>query len=224
MPELAPVPARSPTPPEDIAAAMGFSSFGAKPNHPKKKRKLADPNSEGSGSNNTPLGVRTRELDGQQVGEDKGRGRCQLRGLGRVQGQGQRQEQWSRHSEPQEQSTASNAPADPDPLTAAALDESAAMLLETGHLPQYLDWSGGSAADGPHDSMRWLEQGPVGGQAGGGAWEEMRRQGKRGDGEWDWQALRRGVVVDERGDVAFYDGSFVEDPWSGLRGGRGEGM
>lgn len=37
--------------------------------------------------------------------------------------------------------------------------------------------------------------------------------GKRDDGTWDWQALRRGVRVNERGDMAFYDGSFVEDPW-----------
>ena len=41
--------------------------------------------------------------------------------------------------------------------------------------------------------------------------------GKRDDGIWDWQALRRGVRVNERGDMAFYDGSFVEDPWRALK-------
>ncbi len=45
-------------------------------------------------------------------------------------------------------------------------------------------------------------------------------EGRRADGEWDWGALRRGVR-DERGDMAFYDASFVEDPWRGLLVGQG---
>ncbi|KAL9634376.1 MAG: hypothetical protein Q9164_004127 [Protoblastenia rupestris] len=43
-----------------------------------------------------------------------------------------------------------------------------------------------------------------------------REEGRMGNGQWDWQALRRGVR-DERGDTAFYDASFTEDPWAGLR-------
>ena len=39
--------------------------------------------------------------------------------------------------------------------------------------------------------------------------------GKLPNGEWDWQALRKGVR-DERGDMAYYDASFVEDPWAAL--------
>ncbi len=51
-----------------------------------------------------------------------------------------------------------------------------------------------------------------------GAFQEA---GRRQDGTWDWQALRKGFR-DERGDMAFYDGSFVEDPWRGLlRGDEG---
>ena len=38
-------------------------------------------------------------------------------------------------------------------------------------------------------------------------------------GDWDWQALRRGFR-DARGDMAFYDASFVEDPWRHLRSGE----
>ena len=34
--------------------------------------------------------------------------------------------------------------------------------------------------------------------------------------QYDWHALRKGVR-DERGDVAYYDTSFVEDPWKNLR-------
>ena len=96
---------------------------------------------------------------------------------------------------------------DPDPLAAEARDETARMLLETGHLPQWLDW-------GEEEEE---EKGPGGGGVAAG-----EQGGKRGDGGWDWRALRMGVVVDDggggRGDVAFYDGSFVEDPWRGLRG------
>ncbi len=275
MPEPVPMPSRSPSPSEDIAAAMGFSSFGAKPNPPKKKRKLADPNSEGSGSNNTPLGMRTRTPGGQQLRKEvASRDQGQLAEI-RAQGRGQ---QRSGHSEAEE--APSDGLANPDPLAAAAVDETAGMLLETGLLPQYLDWNEGFAEGGPRDDrnrnwegkgrvagqnpdplaaaaldetagvllemgllpqyLDWNEgfaeggpcddrnrkgQGQVAGQVGGGGGgeDEMRRQGKRGDGTWDWQALRKGVVVNERGDVAFYDGSFVEDPWRSLGAGSGEG-
>lgn len=219
-PEPEPVPSRSPSPPEDIAAAMGFSSFGAKPKPPKKKRKLADPNSEGSGSNNTPLGVRTRKLEGQQAGGEeaaRGQGRpTTALGWGGAQGQERRRGQG--FGAQAGERAAPTGPSPPDALAAEALDETAAMLLGTGQLPQYLDWSQGFAEGGPRGDADWKGKGRAGGQVGGVAGEEMRRQGKRGDGEWDWQALRRGVVVDERGDVAFYDGSFVEDPWRGLLG------
>ena len=36
-----------------------------------------------------------------------------------------------------------------------------------------------------------------------------------GYSHYDWHALRKGVR-DERGDVAYYDTSFVEDPWKNL--------
>ena len=113
-----------------------------------------------------------------------------------------------------EERTTSDGLPSPDPLAAAALDETARMLLQTGQLPQYLDWSEGFAEGGGRGGGRWQGRGQV------GAGEEMKRQGRRGDGEWDWQALRKGVR-DERGDVAFYEGSFVEDPWRGLEGGLG---
>ena len=40
--------------------------------------------------------------------------------------------------------------------------------------------------------------------------------GEDGYPRYDWHALRKGVR-DERGDVAYYDASFVEDPWKNLR-------
>ncbi|MCJ1246749.1 hypothetical protein MMC30_003958 [Trapelia coarctata] len=47
----------------------------------------------------------------------------------------------------------------------------------------------------------------------------VRAQGRE---KYDWAALRRGVR-NERGDMCYYDGSFVEDPWAGLVGGGGGG-
>ena len=42
---------------------------------------------------------------------------------------------------------------------------------------------------------------------------------------YDWAALRRGIR-NERGDMVYYDASFVEDPWAELRaaGDRGPGV
>ncbi|MCJ1435273.1 hypothetical protein MMC27_004645 [Xylographa pallens] len=39
-------------------------------------------------------------------------------------------------------------------------------------------------------------------------------------GHHDWNALRKGVR-NEKGDVVYYDASFVEDPWEHLVGGKG---
>lgn len=124
---------------------MAFSTFGAKPNPPKKKRKLADPNSEGSGSNNTPLGMRSRKQDKQQEEargiEEKWSNQSQTNGLWegeQTQGWKQQQQQQQREADESRQDGLGI----PDPLAAEAMDETAAMLLETGQLPHYLDWSG----------------------------------------------------------------------------------
>ncbi|MCJ1381660.1 hypothetical protein MMC17_004771 [Xylographa soralifera] len=44
-----------------------------------------------------------------------------------------------------------------------------------------------------------------------------QQSGSRGR-HWDWNALRKGVR-NEKGDVVYYDASFVEDPWKDLVGG-----
>ena len=46
--------------------------------------------------------------------------------------------------------------------------------------------------------------------------ESRPSAGEDGYSQYDWHALRKGVR-DERGDVAYYDTSFVEDPWKKLR-------
>ncbi|KAM0797940.1 hypothetical protein BDR22DRAFT_914402 [Usnea florida] len=247
---------RSPSPPEDlVATTMGFSSFGAKPNPPKKKRKLAlDPHTtseETSGSNNTPLGVRIRRSAGdaqqqekrnqdfgmveeneeqEEEEEEQGKAKHQSHAIGQGNVHGSlnrgRGRARPRHDvqrsgrEPfrEQDPASSNAP--DDALAAAARDESAAMMLETGLLPQYLDWSGGVAGEESGGGVLDGDDGGVGGRfeqegkgkgSGGG--------GRGEDGEWDWQALRMGVR-DQRGDVAFYDKSFVEDPWRGFGAGE----
>lgn len=48
---------------------------------------------------------------------------------------------------------------------------------------------------------------------------ESREPGKNMNGEWDWYALRRGVH-EKNGDIAYYDASFVEDPWAHLKDER----
>lgn len=113
-------------------------------------------------------------------------------------------------------------------------------MLETGGMPQFGDYDPDQPRyieDGAEDVVALQTGAPralLGTAAGGelrhlqGIGEGRGRRleaGKRADGEWDWQALRRGVR-DERGDMAFYEASFVEDPWRGLRGdgaARGHG-
>ncbi|KAL2042387.1 hypothetical protein N7G274_004877 [Stereocaulon virgatum] len=68
----------------DIASAMGFASFGAKPNPPKKKRKVEKSgiSVKGSGSNNTPMGMRDRK-QGEPAPEHQLRqGEGEMRGRG----------------------------------------------------------------------------------------------------------------------------------------------
>lgn len=194
---------------------MGFASFGAKLNPPKKKRKVAgaDVDHEGSGSNNTPLGIRAR------VGEDIGPG-YELGYIGGA-GDGEREE-WSEGVE-------------------AVGGKKGADMDSNG----FVEGSGMSTAgtetsrNPPYDEKEHQQYTLVSTSEEEGLLEEARQRGlrklhqmgqeqsasyraeagKRVNDEWDWQALRRGVR-DERGDLAFYDGSFVEDPWKHLP--RGE--
>ena len=55
--------------------------------------------------------------------------------------------------------------------------------------------------------------------AGDGELRPVRREDR---GAAEWAALRKGVR-DEQGDVAYFDWSFVEDPWEGLGSGGGRG-
>lgn len=161
-------PSASDTETADMAAMMGFSSFGAKPNPPSKKRKLDQLAASrtgaesGSGSNSMPLGQprgQKREADGA------------LGGFNKQQGGG---------FEDHVQSTE----------TAGTLDPG----------------KGGKAGDAMEGAGA-MSTSATGSLAG-------PRAGKLQD-NYDWQSLKRGIR-NERGDVAYYDASFVEDPWKHL--------
>ena len=190
----------------DIASTMGFASFGAKPNPPKKKRRIGYTNtiSEGSGSNNTPLGMRGTKLGGP------------VSNLNAVQeGRGQQAKGRLREGEGEGGGMVRNV--EWDYGGADALERIGGL---TG-VPQFED-KGPSyivgdeeirTSDGNTNSVMapTMQLGKSNAEMGPDRLEPERNP----DGQWDWQALRRGVR-DARGDMAFYDASFVEDPWKHL--------
>ncbi len=185
---------------------MGFASFGAKPNPPKKKRKIAgaEVDGEGSGSNNTPLGMRARAGKGDELGRPEGRegeevgvglGEKELGIAGGEGGYGESNHDGKNMPLMGEGGYSIHRPAC---NIIPPLDEdqqNPASLVQNPEEVRLLE-------EARERGLRRLEQ---------------MGQDRRADGEWDWGALRRGVR-DERGDMAFYDASFVEDPWRGLRG------
>lgn len=191
---------------------MGLGSFGRKPNPPKKKRKLVDTNSEGSGSNTQPLGVRLRVLGG---------------GHGNGNGNGQGDEAQDIKSEQAVEAQTMENASDPQPNPPPHLQppfetkpssptinkavNEPASPRPIHHLPNR-----------PPARNSGLGQGYGMGEAEMAMRPPRTLDGRKADGQWDWWALKKGVV-DERGDVAFYCGSFVEDPWGRLRGGGGRG-
>lgn len=161
-------PSASDTETADVAALMGFSSFGAKPNPPSKKRKLDQLAASrtgaqsGSGSNSMPLGQprgQTREADG---------------GLG-----------------------------DFNKQQGGAFEDHVQSVETAGTL----EIRKGKKAGDPMEGAGAMPTSAMGSLAG-------LRAGKLQD-NYDWQSLKRGIR-NERGDVAYYDASFVEDPWRHL--------
>lgn len=152
----------------DMAAMMGFSSFGAKPNPPSKKRKLDEVAASrtgagsGSGSNSMPLGKprdQKEEADGGLGGFNK-----------------QQIEELKHH-------------------------------IQSVETVGKVESRKGEKAGGAMEGAGAISTSAVGSSTGLPA-------GKLQD-NYDWQSLRRGRRT-ERGDVAYYDASFVEDPWKHL--------
>ncbi|KAL9100704.1 MAG: hypothetical protein Q9163_003949 [Psora crenata] len=159
---------RSVSPTADVASAMGFASFGAKP-HLAKKRKKGNLDSEGSGSNSLPLGLRS----------DK------------------------RANEAHHTPIIQEASLSPQPM-------------EHDEGDQHSDGqkTPGAGQIQPFDGTPQRLPCPVSGSTGQAM--EDREEGKLPNGKWDWHALRQGIR-NKRGDMVFYDASFVEDPWAALK-------
>ena len=163
-------PAGSESDSTDMAAMMGFSTFGSKPKPPSKKRKLdhvaaSEAGTElGSGSNSMPLG--------------KPRGQSQVTG-----------------SEPRQ--------SDAQDKKEGGTDFHSTPLLGEERLS--VEHTNGDVKKPDHS-----QQLPTGGMD-----HEAKVQVGIRQGEYDWSALRRGIK-DEKGDMAYYDASFVEDPWKHL--------
>ena len=197
----------------DIASAMGFASFGAKPNPPKKKRKIGntDAASEGSGSNNTPLGIRGKTHGGpasnvnaaQEATEQQEQGQSSV---GEVEGGGRgRYGEWA-NGEVDALGEMDGSVRGPD-----FEDKGRSYIIGDEEI---------RTSDGNTESVMAPQMHPgvsITGMAPGGL-----EPGQKTDGQWDWQALRRGVR-DARGDMAFYDASFVEDPWKHLIQAKDDG-
>ncbi|KAL6715196.1 hypothetical protein ACLMJK_007460 [Lecanora helva] len=175
--------------PTSMAATMGFTSFGSKPNHPKKKQKLS---ANSTGSNEIPLGVRSKELSGTETVKQQ----RNPQGLPKM-----------------KDDAVANETADASGKGLPMSDFHASANGRTKSTGQTEGDLGNWIPTSSHNAMN--EKQNV---------EENNNHGftKGAEVTWDWQALRKGIK-DENGDVAFYDQSFVEDPWRELRREEGKG-
>lgn len=228
-------PPASPDPDAVMAEMMGFSSFGSKPN-PKKKRKLhpTSPENTGSGSNSLPLGTGSRGKrkleqaknkvkndERDQGGRNEGGEKYDKRDAeddsvddGGVPLQGP-----SQISHPQLNQSVNDADLtldsiiktdgkvlDEDNSSKSGFEKHASRVLAEG-LPLYINQAQHNPSVFPYQSPSQL---PL-----KSSYPNTASQSQHGRQKHDFKSLRKGIR-DERGDMAYYDGSFVEDPWRGL--------
>lgn len=213
---------------------MGFSSFGAKPN-PKKKRKL-DQSSAGSGSNSLPLGTgRRQEIElasKTDIGSEE-----------KLVGEGNKTENFGRQeAEKDEDGDGETTGEDggvPIPHSFGNAYPPRAYNTEPSlHLRESLTENSNDANNTP-DLQRTSRNPPF--QAPNSlpprpppstssSFQNMQSQSQpqwlaqtqpspytqKSQQAYDLRALRKGIR-DENGDMAYYDESFVEDPWRALR-------
>lgn len=191
---------------------MGFSAFGAPPNPPKRRKLHQDIEREGTGGNSIPLGRRRGEEVAGDGGEEVvGDGSEEEEGDGGVENENGNEGHEGQETEEDKQG---------DEMILEEVKK--ATLRRLGITPH----SATLPAKPPASTIyhtRPIQTPPQ--PLGYGAVTEVVTQG--GDAvaqggavrkeAYDWRALRKGVR-DENGDVAYYDGSFVEDPWRGLMG------
>lgn len=228
-------PPSSPNPDAVMAEMMGFSSFGSKPN-PKKKRKLhpTSPENTGSGSNSLPLGIGSRGKRKLEQAKDKGKDyesdqgkrnaggeKCDKRDSvddsvddGGVPLQGPSQiphpqlNQSVKDSDLILDSIIKTHPKvlEEENSAKSGFEKNSSRVLAED-LPFYITQAQQNPAVFPYQSpSKLLLQ---------LSYPNPASQSQHGRQKHDFKSLRKGIR-DERGDMAYYDGSFVEDPWRGL--------
>ncbi|KAL8982582.1 MAG: hypothetical protein Q9205_002951 [Flavoplaca limonia] len=202
-----PSPSQSPNPSseDEMTAAMGFSTFGTQPSaHPAKRKKYTHDTEGGdsaTGGNTLPLGIpRVRStMEWMESKEGSGQGK----GISKEKGAKLEDEETLNRD---------------DENTKDEDDETSILLKRQAELLRRIN---GSQNISSHSSMNPTFS------AGIHQMDTITPQrkahtvhpplaAKDGFEGHTWNEWRRGVR-DEKGDMAFYDASFVEDPWRGLR-------
>ncbi|KAI4262759.1 MAG: hypothetical protein L6R42_002069 [Xanthoria sp. 1 TBL-2021] len=234
---------------DDMATAMGFSSFGTQSQaHPAKRKKYNHITEAGedsaTGGNTLPLGIpRARTtIDYGINGREESSGRRNEEEEGQEGGllEGERKELEDDEALEREESM--------DAETLMLLQRQTELLrrinegglstpdpaTETTHPGYNNNCNTGDSHPEAVTIIRQRRQNTHAANAGpdeimvgeeqGTARPRPRVGAKDGFEGHTWNEWRKGVR-DERGDMAFYDASFVEDPWRGLktRGGGWEG-
>ncbi|KAI4256842.1 MAG: hypothetical protein L6R42_006005 [Xanthoria sp. 1 TBL-2021] len=234
---------------DDMATAMGFSSFGTQSQaHPAKRKKYNHNPENGedsaTGGNTLPLGIpraRTTIDDGikGREGSSGRRNEEEEKEQGGGLLEGERKELEDDEALEREKGI--------DAQTSMLLKRQTELLrrinagglstpdpaTETTHPGNNNDYNTGAShpeADtiirqrSNNDDANTVADEMMLGEELGTARPRPKVGAKDGFEGHTWNEWRKGVR-DERGDMAFYDASFVEDPWRGLktRGGGGEG-
>lgn len=233
-----PTPSNSPLASSDpdavMAEMMGFSSFGSKP-ITKKKRKLhpTSPENTGSGSNSLPLGTGSRgkrkpeqakckvkdnerdqdgrnergvKYDKRDAEVDSVDGGVPLQGPSQI--LHSQLNQSVKHSDltPDSINKTHAKALEEDKSAKTGVEKKASRVLAEG-LPLYITQAQQNPSVFPYQSPSQL---PL-----QSSYPNPTPQSQHGRQKHDFRSLRKGIR-DERGDMAYYDGSFVEDPWRGL--------
>ncbi|KAL9122615.1 MAG: hypothetical protein Q9187_000829 [Circinaria calcarea] len=219
----------------EVALQMGFTSFGARPKAKKRKYdSAADTTTDqpptlassgcgrgggtrgGSGSNVTPLGsTRSKQgMLGDAVEEDNRAGSSVVAGPGAAQSDKSVSEDRGAQGRDDEYEEPGYVDDTPPESPLPSLEGEHTQLAEVHeHRPHVLH---------PPESEVNMTGRPMAEGEGARALVE-RGKGLASDvpgQRYDWAALRRGVR-NQQGDIAYYDRSFMEDPWEGLIGVRG---
>lgn len=233
---------------DDMATAMGFSSFGTQPQaHPAKRKKYNHVTEAGedsaTGGNTLPLGIpRARTTIDYGM---EGRGETSVRR--NEEEEGQEGGLLERQDKELEEDQTLEGERGMDAETSMLLKRQTELLrrinesglstpnpaTETTHAGNNNYYNTGAShpeADtiirqrNSKDDANTAADEMMLGEELGTARPRPRVGAKDGFEGHTWNEWRKGVR-DERGDMAFYDASFVEDPWRGLRtrGGGGEG-